>query len=82
MEMGLGFAGDPTVFKARKFVELTIDNYPATRTDASGKKFSRVGGKIAITKLTPKGVEWIDPGACTAAHKAGTGKQKKETKQQ
>jgi hypothetical protein len=76
MEMGLGFAGDPTVFKAKKLVELTIDNYPATRTDASGKKFSVVGGKIAIAKLTPNGFDWVDPGNCSQTRsKAGTQKK-------
>jgi hypothetical protein len=81
MEMGLGFAGDPTVFKAKKLVELTIDNYPATRTDASGKKFSVVGGKIAIAKLTPNGFDWVDPGnGSQTRSKAGTQKKKQAHK--
>jgi len=63
-DMGLGFSSDPIVFEATKLVRLTIDNYPPTRTDSKGKKFSIVGGPIAVARFTPKGVEWVEKGNC------------------
>jgi len=56
---------DEAAFASRELVRLTIDNYPPTSTDPqTGKKFSPVGGKISLVKLSGKGIHWIEPGAC------------------
>jgi len=62
--MGSRFSADPVVFATKYFVSLTIDNYPAMRTDSKGTPFSIVGGPIAVARLTTKGVEWIEKGNC------------------
>lgn len=64
MQMGIDFSADPTVFTAKKLVQLTIENYPRTRADGKGGQFSIVGGPIAITRLTQKGVDWVDKACC------------------
>ena len=64
LKMGLGFSSDPTVYEAKEKVRLTIDNSAPTRTDSKGKKFSIVGGPIAVARLTPKGVQWVEKGNC------------------
>ena len=63
-DMGSRFSADPVVFATKYFVSLTIDNYPAMRTDSKGTPFSIVGGPIAVARLTTKGVEWIEKGNC------------------
>ena len=75
IDLGMGFSPDPTVFLAQALVQLTIDNYPATKVDGAGKRFSIVGGKIAIAKLTPNGFDLVVPGSCSpGSFKAGSGK--------
>jgi len=62
------------MFEVKFLVRLTIDNYPLTQRDKNRKPFSVVGGKIAIAKLSPKGIEWPEPAFCFPT-KTPSGKQ-------
>jgi hypothetical protein len=66
MDMGRGFASDRTVFDAQKLAELTVQKYPPTIPDKTGKLFSVVGGKVAVAKLTSNKIEWIERASCLA----------------
>lgn len=65
IEQAARSGGDPLVTGTRKVIELTIDNLPRTKIDASGVRFSVVGPPIALILLRRgQRAEWMEPGQC------------------
>ena len=56
---------DQAADEAIAYVDLTIVNFPKTKTDSRGVPFSIMGQPIAVVQLRRgKGVEWIKQGNC------------------